>query len=71
MEILRDSFPICLCARTQLNTKEKDVIQFLAENNGKAFESQIREKLPDIPRTTPWRLVKRLEPLKNNQSKKD
>ena len=47
----------------QLNTEEKDVIQFLAENDGKAFESQIREKFPDIPRTSLWRLVKRLETL--------
>jgi uncharacterized membrane protein len=47
----------------QLNTEEKDVIQFLAENEGKAFESQIRERFPDIPRTSLWRLVKRLEKM--------
>jgi len=47
----------------QLNMEEKDVIQFLAANEGKAFESQIREKFPDIPRTSLWRLVKRLEQL--------
>jgi uncharacterized membrane protein len=47
----------------QLNKEEKDVIQFLAENEGKAFESQIRERFPDIPRTSLWRLVKRLEKL--------
>ena len=47
----------------QLNAEEKDVIQFLAENEGKAFESQIRERFPDIPRTSLWRLVKRLEKL--------
>jgi uncharacterized membrane protein len=35
----------------QLNTEEKDVIQFLADNEGKVFESQIREQFPDIPRT--------------------
>jgi uncharacterized membrane protein len=47
----------------QLNAEEKDVILFLAENEGKAFESQIRERFPDIPRTSLWRLVKRLEKL--------
>jgi uncharacterized membrane protein len=47
----------------QLNTEEKNVILFLAENEGKAFESQIREQFPDIPRTSLWRLVKRLEKL--------
>ena len=47
----------------QLNTEEKDVILFLAQNEGKAFESQIRERFPDIPRTSLWRLVKRLEKL--------
>ena len=47
----------------QLNTEEKDVIRFLVENEGKAFESQIREQFPDIPRTSLWRLVKRLEKL--------
>jgi uncharacterized membrane protein len=47
----------------QLNTEEKDVIQFLGENEGTAFESQIRERFPDIPRTSLWRLVKRLEKM--------
>jgi len=46
-----------------LNKEEQDVIQFLAENEGKAFESQIRERFPDIPRTSLWRLVRRLEKL--------
>jgi uncharacterized membrane protein len=47
----------------QLNLEEKNVIQFLADNKGHAFESQIRKKFPDIPRTSLWRLVKRLERL--------
>jgi uncharacterized membrane protein len=46
-----------------LNQEEKNVIQFLAEKEGKAFESQIREQFPSIPRTSLWRLVKRLEKL--------
>ncbi len=54
----------------RLNKEEKDVIQFLAENEGKAFESQIRERFPGIPRTSLWRLVKRLEKLEIIRVKK-
>ena len=66
---------------------KRNVIRFLAENERKVFESVIREKFPDIPRTSLWRLVKRLEKLeiikvkkiglenqvelKNNKDKKD
>jgi uncharacterized membrane protein len=55
---------------SRLNSEEKEVIQFLAENGGKAFESQIREQFPDIPRTSLWRLVKRLEKLEIIEVKK-
>jgi len=54
----------------RLNKEEKSVIEFLAENEGKAFESQIRERFPDIPRTSLWRLVKRLENLEIIKVKK-
>jgi uncharacterized membrane protein len=54
----------------RLNKEEKDVINFLAENEGKAFESQIREHFPGIPRTSLWRLVKRLEKLEIIRVKK-
>ena len=47
----------------RLNEDEKAVIQFLVDNDGKAFEAEIREKFPDIPRTSLWRLVKRLEKM--------
>jgi uncharacterized membrane protein len=39
------------------------VIEFLAERDGKAFEAEIRERFPDMPRTSLWRLVRRLEGL--------
>ncbi len=54
----------------QLTQEEKDVIRFLAENEGKAFEAEIRERFPDIPRTSLWRLVKRLEKLEIIKVKK-
>lgn len=57
-------------AHPQLNKEEKDVIHFLADNERKAFESQIREQFPDIPRTSLWRLVRRLEKLEIVKVKK-
>jgi uncharacterized membrane protein len=53
-----------------LNKEDKDVIQFLAEKEGKAFEAEIRERFPDIPRTSLWRLVRRLEKLEIVRVKK-
>jgi uncharacterized membrane protein len=39
------------------------VIQFLVDKDGKAFEAEIRQKFSDIPRTSLWRLIKRLEKM--------
>ena len=47
----------------ELKKEDKDVIEFLAEKGGKAFEAEIRERFPDMPRTSLWRLVRRLERL--------
>jgi uncharacterized membrane protein len=52
-----------LKANPQLKKEDKDVILFLAEKDGKAFEAEIRERFPDMPRTSLWRLVRRLERL--------
>jgi uncharacterized membrane protein len=52
-----------LKANPQLKKEDKDVIFFLAEKEGKAFEAEIRERFPDMPRTSLWRLVRRLERL--------
>jgi uncharacterized membrane protein len=52
-----------LKANPQLKKEDKDVILFLAEKEGKAFEAEIRERFPDMPRTSLWRLVRRLERL--------
>ncbi|UCC58164.1 MAG: hypothetical protein JSW14_07385 [Candidatus Bathyarchaeum sp.] len=53
-----------------LMKEEKDVIRFLAEKEGKAFEAEIRERFPEIPRTSLWRLVRRLEKLEIVKVKK-
>ena len=45
-----------------LRPEEVQVIEFLAEKNGTAFEAELYEKLK-LPRTTTWRLLKRLEKM--------
>jgi len=50
-------------AHPELKQEDKEVIEFLAEKGGKAFEAEIRERFPDMPRTSLWRLVRRLERL--------
>jgi uncharacterized membrane protein len=45
-----------------LRPEEVQVIRFLAEKNGTAFEAELYEKL-NLPRTTTWRLLKRLEKM--------
>lgn len=44
-----------------LKTEEVEIVRFLKENNGRALEAELRKAFPNIPRTTMWRLVKRLE----------
>jgi uncharacterized membrane protein len=46
------------------------VIEFLAEKEGKAFEAEIRQRFPDMPRTSLWRLIRRLERLEIVEVKK-
>ena len=45
-----------------LRQEEVQVIRFLAEKNGTAFEAELYEKLM-LPRTTTWRMLKRLEKM--------
>ena len=59
-----------LKSHPQLMQEDRDVIKFLAEKEGKAFEAEIRERFPDIPRTSLWRLVRRLERLEIIEVKK-
>jgi len=57
-------------AYPQLKKEDKEVIEFLAEKGGQAFEAEIRERYPDMPRTSLWRLVRRLERLEIVEVKK-
>ncbi len=48
-------------AHPELRAEEQEVVSFLAQRNGEAMESEIREAFAKIPKTTMWRLLKRLE----------
>jgi uncharacterized membrane protein len=49
-----------LTEKPHLRPEDQQVLKFLAEKEGAVFESEIRTKF-QIPKTTIWRLVKRLE----------
>lgn len=44
-----------------LRREEAEIIRFLKERGGRALEAELREAFPNIPKTSMWRLVKRLE----------
>jgi len=44
-----------------LRDEEAEVIRFIKERGGRALEAELRERFPHIPRTSMWRLIKRLE----------
>jgi hypothetical protein len=46
--------------KPDLRPEDRQVLNFLVEKEGAAFESEIRTKF-QLPKTTIWRLVKRLE----------
>ena len=43
-----------------LRLDDRETIKFLAESGGEAFATEIRERF-DIPRTSAWRMIRRLE----------
>lgn len=44
-----------------LRAEEAEVVRFLRERGGRALEAELREAFPHVPRTSMWRLIKRLE----------
>ncbi len=46
--------------KPDLRQEDKDIVTFISEKGGQAFESELRKKFL-LPRTTTWRAVKRLE----------
>jgi uncharacterized membrane protein len=57
------SFEKILKEHPELRQEDREVIQFIAERGGKVLEAEIRERFPDLPRTTAWRLIRRLEKM--------
>jgi uncharacterized membrane protein len=43
-----------------LRMDDKEVIRFLAQNRGETFAAEVRDRF-DIPRTSLWRMIRRLE----------
>ena len=43
-----------------LRLDDKEVLSFLFESGGEAFASEIRERF-NIPRTSAWRMIRRLQ----------
>lgn len=43
-----------------LRYNDREILEFIAEKGGEAFETEIREKF-NLPRTTAWRMAKRLQ----------
>lgn len=41
--------------------EEEKVLSFIKKSGGRALEAEIRAAFPEIPRTTLWRMLKRLE----------
>ncbi|MCX8171350.1 MAG: hypothetical protein N3E47_05200 [Candidatus Bathyarchaeota archaeon] len=44
-----------------LGDEEAEVVRFIRDKGGRVLEAELRENFPHIPRTSMWRLVKRLE----------
>ncbi|MEM1550378.1 MAG: hypothetical protein QXX56_02305 [Candidatus Bathyarchaeia archaeon] len=44
-----------------LNEEEMEVIRYIRERGGRVLEAELRERFPHIPRTSMWRLIRRLE----------
>lgn len=44
-----------------LRNEEAEIIRYIKERGGRALEAELREKFPHIPKTTMWRMIRRLE----------
>ena len=57
---LQDSISNVIRQKGNLKPEEKDILVFISEKEGAAFEGEIRNKFI-LPKTSLWRLIKRLE----------
>jgi uncharacterized membrane protein len=47
-------------ANPYLRLDDKEVLRFLADAGGEAFAAEVRDRF-DVPRTSLWRMIRRLE----------
>jgi hypothetical protein len=45
----------------ELSEEEAEVVKFIRARGGRCLEAELRERFPHIPRTSMWRLIRRLE----------
>lgn len=45
----------------ELREEERKVLKFIVSRGGRVFEAELRKEFPEIPRTTLWRMIKRME----------
>ncbi|MCX6643344.1 MAG: hypothetical protein NTV15_08145 [Candidatus Bathyarchaeota archaeon] len=53
------NFEMIFSKNSDLRVDDKEVIRFLSDRGGEAFANEIRDRF-DIPRTTAWRMIRRL-----------
>ncbi|MGQ9479293.1 MAG: helix-turn-helix transcriptional regulator [Thermoproteota archaeon] len=44
-----------------LSVEEAEIVRYIKEKDGRVLEAELRERFPNIPRTSMWRTIKRLE----------
>lgn len=44
-----------------LSGEEMEIVKYIRERGGRVLEAELRERFPHIPKTSMWRLVRRLE----------
>jgi len=49
-----------LASKPDLRPDDKEVLRFLAEAGGEAFEAELRSRF-NLPKTSMWRMVRRLQ----------
>ncbi|MBS7604979.1 hypothetical protein KEJ31_01585 [Candidatus Bathyarchaeota archaeon] len=45
----------------EFSGEEAEILKYIRERGGRVLEAELRERFPHIPRTSMWRLIRRLE----------
>jgi uncharacterized membrane protein len=60
--IFKVNYNAIMADHDDLRLEDREVLKFLAENQGEAYASEIRDRF-DLPRSSAWRLIRRLVTL--------